>query len=547
MVQGILAMVLCMASVSPASKEPFGTGGWINVKDRGVRGDGKAVETSAIQAVIDACSASGGGTVLFPAGTYLTGTLRIKDNVTLRLEGGAIILGSTDLKDYPETDVSFPSMESAFFRHALVFADGARNIAVEGQGRIDGQGGSEEFKRKTTEAPGRYMNRPSAVRFVNCTGVRLRDVRIENAGFWVTHLLACDDVAIDGVTVDSRTANYNNDGFDIDCCSNVRLSNCFVNSVDDAICLKSTGNRACRNVTITNCVLTSHCSGIRLGCEVIGGFQDIVISNVTIFDTYQSALQIQSFDGGSIERVSISGVTMRNVGHAILINVDLQLYKIGIPDEQLPAKRGETMGVVRNIILRDIQADGVGHYRGRGVGGAESANERKLACIISGMPESSLENVTLENVRLRFAGGGTLEDAKNDLSSVKNGFNCDSMGMTPAYGIYCRNVRNLRLRDVDLAYETDDFRPAVFIEKAERVDMSGIQGMAHADSTGLLRLRNVNGAFIHGCRPTGIATFVSAEGPETHNITFTANDLSGTAHPLVKGPDLSIDAVCGAD
>ena len=486
MKQAVLAMVLCMVSVSAIAE------GWANVKEHGVSGDGKTIETAAIQAVIDACSASGGGTVLFPAGTYLTGTLRIKDNVVLRLESGSVILGSTDLKDYPEVEVSCPSIESAFFRHALVFADGAHNIGIEGQGRIDGQGGSEGLKRKTTEAPGRYMNRPSATRFVNCSGVRMRDVRIENAGFWVNHFLGCDDVVIDGVTVESRTSNYNNDGFDIDSCSNVRMSNCYVNSVDDAICLKATAERPCRNVNITNCVLTSHCSGIRLGCEVIGGFQDIVISNVTIFDTYQSAIQIQSFDGGSIERVSISGVTLHNVGHAIFVDVGLQLYKLGLTDEQMPAKRGTTMGVVRNITLRDIQGDGIGHYRGRGVGGVESVAERKLACIIAGMPESAIENLTLENIRLRFAGGGTLEDAKNDLSEAKTGFNCDNMGITPAYGLYCRNVKNLRLRDIDLSYETDDLRPAIYIEKAERVDMFDLQGMAHPNSSGFMKLRNVN-------------------------------------------------------
>lgn len=493
MMQGVLAMVLCLASVSAAA-DGKKADGWFNVIEHGVRGDGSVIETAEIQAVIDLCSERGGGTVLFPARTYLTGTLRIKDNVTLHLDSGAVILGSTDIKDYPEVEVSCPSMESAFFRHALVFADGAHNIGIEGQGRINGQGGSEGLKRQTKEAPGRYMNRPSAIRFVNCSGVRLRDVHIQDAGFWVNHFLGCDDVVIDGVNVESRTSNYNNDGFDIDSCSNVRMSNCYVNSVDDAICLKATAERPCRNVNITNCVLTSHCSGIRLGCEVIGGFQDIVISNVTIFDTYQSAIQIQSFDGGSMERISISGVTLHNVGHAIFVDVGLQLYKLGLTDEQMPAKRGTTMGAVRDIILRDIQGDGIGHYRGRGVGGAESVAERKLACIIAGMPESAIENLTLENVRLRFAGGGTLEDAKNDLSEVKTSFNCDNMGITPAYGLYCRNVKNLRLRDIDLSYETDDFRPAIVIEKAERVDLFGLQGMAHPDSGGFLKLRNVTGA-----------------------------------------------------
>ncbi len=545
MAYGISTLLLCVISVLSTADETPMMKTCFNVKEFAAQGDAKALDTKAIQAAIDTCTAAGGGTVFVPAGTYLTGTLRLKDNVTLRLEAGAVLLGSTDLADYPDTRVSFPSMEDAFFRYALVFADGARNIAIEGQGRLDGQGGAEGLKRKSTKAPDRYMNRPSAIRFVNCSGVRMRDVRVENAAFWVTHLLACDDVVIDGVTVESRTANYNNDGFDIDCCSNVRISNCFVNSGDDAICLKSTGERVCRNVTISNCVLTSHCSGIRFGCEVIGGFEDIAISNITIFDTQQSALQIQTFDGGSIDRVTISGVTMRNVGHAILVNVGLQLYGIGIAEEDLPAKRGQTMGKIRNIVLRDIQADGVGHYRGRGVGGAEATNERKLSCIISGMPESIIENVTIENVRMSFAGGGTREDAEHDLSSVKNGFNCDSMGMTPAYGFYFRNVGNLRLRDIDVTYEKDDYRPAIVADNVQRGDLFGLQGRAHTESRGAVVLRNAKDVFVHGCHPTDAGTFLFVEGADTREVTLSGNDFHQVANAIARGESLPANAVNG--
>ena len=395
--------------------------------------DGKTLNTMAIQCAIDGLSSAGGGTLVFPAGTYLTGTVWLKDNVTLQLDAGAVLLGSPDLKDYPETTVPFPTMNDPFYRRNLLYAEGAHNIAIVGQGRIDGQGGAKGFERRSTEAPARYMNRPSLIRFVNCTGVRLRDVRIENAGFWVTHFLACDDVVIDGVNVESRTANYNNDGFDIDCCSDVRVSNCRVNSQDDAICLKSTGNRVCRNVTITNCVLSSNCSGIRFGCECLGGFQDIVVSNVVMHDVGASGIQLQVFDGGIMDRVTLSGITMHNVAQGILVNVGHELYPIGIPESELPAKRPDKIGRVRNIILRDIQADGVGRCNGMGVGGKEYAVERKLACILCGMPESHLENVMLDNIRMRFVGKGAAGDADSDLSGVKTGFNAGSMGMTPAF------------------------------------------------------------------------------------------------------------------
>ncbi len=528
----VLSLLAC-ACVAPAGAQD---GAQLNP-------DGKTLNTGAIQQAIDMLSAAGGGTLTFRAGTYLTGTIRLKDNVTLQLDAGAVLLGSPDLKDYPETRVSFPTMIEAFFRHHLIFAEGAHNIAITGQGRIDGQGGAPGFARSSTKAPERYMNRPSLIRFVDCTGVRLRDARIENAAFWVVHFLGCDDVAVDGVNVESRTANYNNDGFDIDCCSNVRISNCHVNSQDDAICLKSTGNRVCRNVTISNCVLSSNCSGIRFGCECIGGFEDIVISNVVLHDVGATAIQLQVFDGGTMDRVTLSGITMRNVGQGILVNAGHELYSIGIAEADLPVKRPEKIGKVRNIILRDIQADGVGRFEGQSVGGEKRSGERKLANIICGMPESHLENVTLENIRMRFVGKGAAEDADTDLSGVKTGFNGGSMGMTPAYAFYCRHVDNLRMRDIDVSYENEDVRPALFIEQCSNVDLSGLQGAAHSTSRAFLRMRNVADVFLHGNRPLGLDTFLSVEGADSKRVSLTGNDLRQTARPVITAPEVSAGTV----
>ena len=504
--RGIIQAGFFLLATAAAAQSP----GMLNARDAGILGDGKTLETAAIQKAIDGLSASGGGTLYFPPGAYLTGTLRLRDNATLHLEAGAVILGSDDLADYPPVTVPFPTMNDAFYRHALIYAEDARNIAITGRGRIDGQGGAEGLRRKSTKAPERYMNRPSVIRFVNCAGVLLRDARIQNAGFWVTHLLACDDVVVDGVRVESRTANYNNDGIDVDCCSNVRISNCFIDSQDDALCLKSTGDRVCRNVTVTNCVFTSSCSGIRFGCEAVGGFEDITISNCVIYDTRATAIQLQVFDGGVMDRVVISGVTMRNVGQAILVNLGHEMYHIGIDEAELPVRRGAEPGAVRNIILRDILAEGVGRYRGASVGGEVTEMERRHGCIISGMPGHPIENLTLENIRMRFAGKGTAEDAANDLSQVKNGFNGDSMGVTPSYGFYCRNVRNLRMRDVETGYENEDVRPAVMVELAEKVDISGLGGMVHPSARGLLVLKNTRDALIQAA-PSGVDNYLHAE------------------------------------
>ena len=539
----LFSSLLLGASPEGSAQDSRASGNAAEVLKAGIKADGKTLNTTAIQSAIDALSTSGGGTLALPAGTYLTGTIWLKDNITLQLDAGAVLLGSADLKDYPETHVPFPTMNDAFYRHHLLYAEGVHNIAIVGQGRIDGQGGGAAFDRKSTEAPARYMNRPSLIRFVNCTGVRLRDVRLQNAAFWVTHFLACDDVVVDGVNVESRTANYNNDGFDIDCCSNVRIANCHVNSQDDAVCLKSTGDRVCRNVAITNCVLSSSCSGIRFGCECLGGFEDIVISNVTIQDVGASAIQLQVFDGGVMDRVTLSGITMHNVAQGIFVNVGHEQYPTGIPETDLPVKRPDKMGSMRNIIMRDIQADGVGRCKGLSVGGEERSVERKLGCLVSGMPESPLENITLDNIRMRFVGKGEAEDAASDLSAAKTGFNAGSMGMTPAYGFYFRRVDNLRMRDIDLSFENDDVRPALFIEQCAKVDLSGIQGEVLPSAKAVLRMRNVTDVFLHGNRPLGIKSFLSLEGADTSWISLAGNDLRQATHPIVVAPEVSAGAL----
>lgn len=518
-------------------------GQWNVLREHGVRGDGNSLNTNALQQAIDKVSESGGGTLIFPAGTYLTGTLWLKNNVTLHLEPGAVLLGSPEIMDYPEIQVPFPTMNNPFYRHTLLYAEGVNNIAITGQGVIDGQGDARGFKRRSTKAPERYMNRPSVIRFVNCGGVLLRDVGVKDAGFWVTHFLACDDVVIDGVNVDSRTANYNNDGFDIDCCSNVRVSNCHINSQDDAICLKSTGQRVCRNVIISNCVLSSNCSGIRFGCEAFGGFEDIVISNITLNNVGASAIQLQVFDGGVLDRVILSGITMRDVNQGIFINVGHEMYPIGIAKEDLPLKHPETIGKVRNIVLRDILAEGVGRCRRQDVGGGGNMSENKLACLITGMPESHLENITLDNIRMRCVGKGTAEDAASDLSGVKTGFNAGSMGMTPAYGFYCRHVDNLRLRDIDISYENDDLRPGLFLEHCATVDVFNADGKVHPSVTAFMRMRNVSGAFVHGCRPKDMHVFLSVEGPDTSDISLAGNDFRKVPSPVIAAPDVPGDTV----
>ena len=193
-----------------------------------------------------------------------------------------------------------------------------------------------------------YKSRPYLIRMINCRNILLRDITIMNSPMWVQHYLLCEDVNIDGIKVNSRV-NHNNDGIDIDGCQRVRISNCDIVSGDDAIVLKSTLDIPCKNVTITNCVLSSDCNAFKLGTETNGGFQNIVFSNCTIYDTPLAGITLQMVDGGTLERVSVSNITMNNVGTAIFIRLGNRARPY---NDSLP-KPG--MGKLSHVIIDNIQ------------------------------------------------------------------------------------------------------------------------------------------------------------------------------------------------
>ncbi|MBN2130332.1 MAG: hypothetical protein JW741_12590, partial [Sedimentisphaerales bacterium] len=201
-----------------------------DVRDYGANPNGQRRCTEAIQKAIDACAADGGGTVYLPPGTFLSGTLTFKSDVTLRLAAGCTLLGSTDLRDYPVTVPKYRSYTDNYTDKSLIYAENVERIAITGRGVIDGRGAA--FK-------GPYKVRPYLMRFIECRDVTVEGVTIRNSPMWVQHYLACDDVRITGVTVKSHV-NHNNDGIDIDSCRRVVISGCNIDSGDDAIVLKST-------------------------------------------------------------------------------------------------------------------------------------------------------------------------------------------------------------------------------------------------------------------------------------------------------------------
>lgn len=481
--------------------------GVYNVRSFGAVGDGKQLDTAAIQKAIDAASAAGGGTVTFSAGTYLSFSIRLKSHIGLHLDHGSVLLAATPGKhagayDPPEPNEwdMYQDFGHSHWQNSLIWGIGLENISITGPGLIHGEGLTRRGpgpRRK--EAPGdtptTLKDAADASKAVDpegkgtqgdefasmvgegnkaialklCRKVTLRDFSVLNAGHFVLLATGVDDLTLDNLKVDS-----NRDGFDIDCCRNVRMSNCVVNTAnDDAIVLKSSFGlgfaRATENVTITNCQVSGFDPGtfldgtygrtqelapdrdrvtgrIKFGTESNGGFRNIAISNC-VFERCRG-IALETVDGGMLEDVSISNVTMREVTTAPIF------LRIGA---RMRGPEGVPLGKIRRIRIDNLTVFNADpHY----------------ASIIAGIPGSPVEDVSLSNIRIHAAGGGTREQAALVLPENEKAYPEPSMfGITPSYGFFIRHAKNLRMHNVELDFLKDDFRPAVVIEQSSRLTL----------------------------------------------------------------------------
>ena len=483
---------------------------WYSVLRFGAVSDGKTKNTAAIQKAIDTASAAGGGTVYFPAGRYLSGTLVLKSNVTLHLDNGAVLLGSTDLKDYPPRIPAFRSFTDTYVNRSFLSAEKVRNIAIEGSGTIDGQGGDDAFK--CVHPNYRMQERPYLIRFVECANIRVIGVTLRDSAMWVQHYLACDNVTLERLTIRSH-CNNNNDAFDIDGCHDVRIANCTAESGDDAITLKSTGPRACERITIANCVVSSPCSGIKMGTETTGGFRDITITGCVVrrplwqgegSSEYTEGIGLQMVDGGVLERVTMSGITVEGAIAPIFVRLGNRARPFK-PDAPRPG-----VGKLRDVVISNLIARGARHN----------------GCIITGIPGHAIENLTLRDVRITFEGDGKLPDATRQVAEMEEEYpSAWKFGRLPAYGLYVRHVNGLTLDNVQLDWEKPDYRPALICNDVRNLNVNNLQTAAVTGGAETIRLNDVSTALIRGCiAPAGGVEFLSASG-KLDGISVIGNDL----------------------
>ena len=337
-----------------------------SVREFGARGDKQSNDQAAIQAAIDACRQAGGGRVTLPAGDYLSGMLRLYDHTTLHLDAGATLWASTDPADYAQAHDYERS--GRLVVGTLLVADGAQHIALTGTGIIHGQGSADYGTR--WGAPDTPPFRTGICLFENCHQVKIRDVTILHSDAWTVHLKHCESVFIDGVTILNNRHRLNSDGIDPNSCRDVHISNCHIIAGDDCIVLKSTEPAPCENIVITNCTLETTCTAIKLGTESFGDFRDILVSNCVIRNT-RTGIGFYLKDGATMERITFSGLTVETEDFPIFIDVERRY-----PDSRA--------GTIRDVTLHNVQI--------KSSGGA----------LIQGMPESAIENLTLQTISLRI-------------------------------------------------------------------------------------------------------------------------------------------------
>lgn len=424
-----------------------------SVLDYGAKADGLSVDTDAVQAAIDACTAEGGGTVLIPSGsTIVTGTIFLKDHVNLHVENGAVLMGSPDITDYAEGTHKNMYKNEPHMDPCLIFARGVKSFSITGKGTIDGNGHKKYFTSET--------GRPMLMRFVDCRDISLRDISIINPAAWTSAWLYCDEIVVDGIRIHSR-ANGNGDGLDFDGCTNVRVSNSSFDTSDDSICLQaSRPDKACKNVVITNCTFTSKWAGMRIGLLSRGDFESVTVSNCTFYDIQDSGLKIQMNEGGTMKNMVFSNLVMKNVPRPVFMTFCQQRACVDVPEEMYPMKY---MG---DMIFRGIQVD-------------NRELDKNSAIFITGMPGFAIENLVFSDIQLNFSGGGTKEDAaRTDLNEytldVLDGWwpEFHLVGTLPASGLYARHVKGLILNNVVINTSNPDARPPVVLEDVNAASMN---------------------------------------------------------------------------
>jgi len=437
-IKHLLIILTLFASAYNASAKDY------IITDFGARADAKTDNTAAIQKAIDECSAKGGGKVVVPGGEFASRMISLKSNINLHLEAGAKISAIANGAKYT----------------SLVMANEVQNVSVTGSGTLFGNGGKFTIGE---EAP----NRPYILFFKNCKNVLVEDVHLLQSASWTLRLFGSEHVIVRGVSIYSH-ANLNNDGIDIDG-KDIIITGCHIDSGDDAICLKSEDStkRVTENITITNCIAASNCNLIKMGTGSIGGFKNISISNCTLRRATESpfhkwadkpehyiglpisgisGIALEIVDGGVLDQVSITNITMTGVQTPIFMRL---------------GSRKNSTGSFKNVIISNVTA----------------TCHSRMSSMIAGVPGFNIENVTLRDILINSQGGGTREDAERKVPEKEKEYPENRIfGWTiPASGLYVRHANNINIDNFQVRLATPDARPALYLDDVKQLKATNVK------------------------------------------------------------------------
>ncbi|WP_346880924.1 glycosyl hydrolase family 28 protein [uncultured Algibacter sp.] len=438
-----------------------------DIRDYGAVADTTVKNTQAIQKTIDACAKAGGGKVVVTSGTYVSGTILLKDNVELHITENSKLIASDNPNDFYAID-AFIDATGQYRGQCFIGASDVKNIAITGKGIIDGNGTMFTPKnvRKTYKRLGvtpkkpdiseliakndnyvskkiRWSNRPFLVRFVRVSNTKIREITLRQPAAWTLHFFQCDTFEVDNINIYSK-ANQNNDGIDIDSSSNGIIKNCTINSDDDAICFKTTSLKPTTNISVTNCKLSSDWGAIKFGTESMGAFEDITIKDCFITDTHGGGIKILSVDGANMNNIWIDNIKMTAVEMPIFIRLGERLLTYRSASKQ-------AVGTMNNITISNID-----------IISREKEHLRLFpttGIFITGTPNHKIDNLTLENIKISLPGGGTLADTNTIVPENETKYpEFINFGVSPAYGMYARHVKNLNTKNVSFELLSSDER-----------------------------------------------------------------------------------------
>lgn len=416
------------------------------VEKYGAVGDGKTLNTAAIQKAIDDCSASGGGAVVFAEGDYVTGTIDLKSGVMLEVAKDARILGSLDLADYPDRVAKRRTVMDTHMdiRHSLIFAEGAERVGVRGPGTIDFRGTKENFPGEQTI--GKLPGRPFGMRFIDCKQVVVENISLRNSPSWMQNYLNCEDCIFQGINNENQT-NWNQDGIDIDGCRRVIVRDCFFNVHDDSMCIKGASLRPTEDVLIENSTFYSQCNSLKIGTDTQGSFRRIYARNLVLGrppdglprknnGPTESGITLATVDGGDVEDILIKDVVIDRVNCPIFV-------RVGSRGRLMPGMPVAPVGKLLRVIIENVSGKG----------------NLKQGSFVSGIKDGLVEDVVIRNVDLEMDGGvgakpaAVRENEKGypDAHQFENPL--------PASGFFIRHARNIRFENIKVTPTRPDVRP----------------------------------------------------------------------------------------